>query len=351
MPKGCSNKKGATKAAKKKPTTACKKKDQKCPIACGSTQWIDTQAYCGDNVRLECTLTGNPADGPATVEILHPTNESVVATINANMTGGRITATWVAKAQTANWRTDRIRFRVKAAGHTCMSSNEFTFRQRPTTDWILKDDTHPSGNGFADVAEHHDARLEANRVHYSLKLRTDGDPFDNAKKQAAKTLIQNVWNNGFTGKKFHRTGCQRGDACDCSYDCCKADFRLDVNFVANGEHALIHIHVTVPPDPAFGSSQGRNEGDWGDPPRSATTTYPHEVGHLLGQYDEYSTGAIDPNYDATDSNTQPPDASALGESNLMSTSGNQTLLNRHYRYAVAFLNANAGGDRYGIVPP
>jgi hypothetical protein len=284
------------------------------------------------------------------VEILHPTNGSVVATINANMTSGRITATWVAKAQTANWRTDRIRFRVKAAGHTCTSSNEFAFRDRPTTGWILKDVKRKSGNGFSDTQEKHDARLEANRVHYNLKLRTHGDPFDATKQTAAKTLIEKVWNGGFSGKKFHRTGCQRGDTCDCAYDCCKVDFRFDVNFVTSGEHVAIKIHATVAPDPPYSSSMGIDEGDWGDPATSPTTSYPHEVGHVLGQYDEYSTGAIDPNYDATDPNTQPPDAPALGESNLMSTSGNQTLFNRHYRYAVAFLNANAAGDTYGIVP-
>src|SRR5262249_8797855 len=139
------------------------------PCKCGDTRWLDTAKYCGDNVRLQATLTGNCPDGPATVEILN--GGTVIATINAQLKGGRVDATWVAKAPTANWRTDRIRFRVTAAGQTCPSSNEFTFRKRPTTDWVLKNVAHASGNGYAPAHEKHDGRLEADRVHYNLKLK------------------------------------------------------------------------------------------------------------------------------------------------------------------------------------
>ena len=85
-------------------------------------------------------------------------------------------------------------------------------------------------------------------------------------------------------------------------------------------------------------------GEWGDPTMSPTTTYPHETGHVLGQADEYSTGATDP------TGVQPAQAPA-GELNLMSTPGNQRLLNRHYRWALRFLNNNAAGDPYEIIPP
>lgn len=318
---------------------------------CASAKWVDVQAFCGDEVRLETTVSDNPPDGPATVEILNPATGAVATTINANLTGGKVEAKWVAKAFSADWRNERVKFRVKAAGVTCEATNEFTFKQRPTTNWEEIDKGHASGNGFADVAEHHDARLEADRVHYSLKLRLIGDPFSDAKKQAAKTLIQDVWNNGFSTKKLHRTACKRGDACNCQFDCCKAGFRLDVNFVDSGEHVLVTVHATAPGQPTFRSSMGRTEGDWGDPAKSPTTTYPHETGHVLGQYDEYPNGAIDPNFSAANPDTQPPDATAVGQSNLMSTPGNQTLLNRHYRYVKIFMNSKTGGDQYKIVPP
>lgn len=318
---------------------------------CGGCAWIDTEVYCGDEAKFECTITGGPPDGPVTVEILHPTTGAVAATVNATMTGGSIKDKWVAKAITADWRTDAIPLRVKAVGIVCESSNELTFKKRPTTDWVVVDEGHPTGNGFDDVYQHHDARLEADRVHYSLKLKLIGDPFSEAKRQAAKTLIQDVWNNGFSTKRFHREKCKRGDACDCKFDCCKAGFRLDVNFVESGQHCEVTVHHTAPGDPTYRSSMGRTEGDWGDPAKSPLTTYPHETGHVLGQYDEYPDGGIDPTYSAANPDTQPPNATALGQSNLMSTPNNQKLFNRHYRFVRKFLNSKVGADKYKIIPP
>ncbi len=85
---------------------------------------------------------------------------------------------------------------------------------------------------------------------------------------------------------------------------------------------------------------GRNNSHWGDPPLNGNTTYPHEVGHVLGQFDEYTTGGTDPN------GVQP----ANGPANLMNN-GNLTLFNRHYRRVLVFLNNNAAGDPYEIIPP
>jgi hypothetical protein len=278
----------------------------------------------------------------ATIEILNP-DGSVAETFTAPMSGDRFSATWIAKAQSANWRTDKHKFRFTAGGLTCTSSNEFTFRQRPTTNWILKNVAHPSNGGFAPSHEKHDARLEADRVHYSLKLRTHGAPFDAAKQANAKSRIETAWNDGFNNKKFHRTNCQRGRECDCAFDCCKANYRLDVNFVASGEHVAVLV-VASPPPPAdpHRSSMNGDGGEWGDPPRNAVTTYAHEAGHVLGQADEYPTGATDP------TGVQPANAP---DANLMATPGDTTLFNRHYRWALKFLNDNAAGDSYEIIPP
>lgn len=313
-----------------------------------SCRWLDAQAYCGDNANLEVTVTPTPPNGAVRVEVLHPATGAVVNTINGNMTSGRMQGTWLTKAQTANWRTDQISFRGTASsvGLTGTSSNHLTFRQRPTTTWTLKNVTHPTGNGYAPAHEKHDVQLEADRVHYSLKFRTFGGAFNAAKQTAAKNLIQDVWNNGFSSKKFHRTRCGRGRACDCTFDCCKAGYRLDVNFVTTGEHAAIQIFVTPPGAPQHGSHLNGDGGDWGDPPLSPTTSYPHEVGHVLGQFDEYPDGAIDPN-------TPPAQPANATTPNLMAPFSirNQTLLNRHYRHVLAYLNSNANGDPYEIIPP
>jgi hypothetical protein len=302
---------------------------------CGDAVWVDTQAFCGDNAKLYATLQGTCPDGPATVQILHPTSGAVVDTIVSTLQGGRVDAVWIAKAQSANWRTDKIRFRVLAAGQTCQSSNEFTFRARPTTTWVLKNVAHASGNGYGPAHEKHDACLEAAQVHYSIKLKTHGLAFPAAKQTAAKNLIENEWNSGFAPRKFHRTKCGRGPACDCVFDCCKCGFHLDINFVTSGEH--VDIEITAGP-----ASSGLNGdgGNWADPP-FFPLSYAHEVGHLLGQADEYSTGAIDP------TGVQP---NAPGGTPTLMGDKSAPLLNRHFRYVLAFLNANASGDTYETIP-
>lgn len=318
---------------------------------CGGTSWLDTQVYCGDEARLECNITGGPPDGPATIEILNSADGAVAATVGANLSGGKVAAVWVAKAVSANWRTDALAFRVKAAGIICESSNELTFRARPTTGWEKREIAHPTGNGFGDVYEIHDARLEADQVHYNLKLKLIGDPFGPAKQAAAKSLIEKVWNDGFSTRRFHRTKCKRGDGCDCKFDCCKVGFQLEINYVASGQHVEVTVHATAPGKPTYRSSMGHTSGDWGDPAKSPSTTYPHEVGHVLGQYDEYPDGGIDPTYSASKPDTQPPDASAIGDPNLMSTPNNQVLKNRHFRWVRGFVNEKTGGDPYKIIPP
>lgn len=312
------------------------------PCQCGDVRWVDSQAYCGDNARLQANLTGNCPDGPATVEILN--GGTVIATINSNLIGGRVDAVWITKAPTANWRTDQIRFRVNAAGQTCTSSNVFTFRHRPVTDWELVDHDHPCDpNTFAPVAEIHDARLEASQVHYSLKLKTHGATFTAARQANAKSLAENIWNNGFSNKKFHRSHCLRGNACDCTFDCCKAGFRLDVNFVTTGAHVdILMVAAPAPPAPTPVSGTSHYGSRWYEPPLDEPSMYGHEIGHLLGQFDEYTGGAHDP------SGTQP---AVSATPNLMATSLDTTLLNRHYRWVLAFLNSKAAGDNYIIIPP
>ncbi len=188
------------------------------------------------------------------------------------------------------------------------------------------------------VCEKVDARLETDRVHYALKLKLTGT-FTAAQQTDAKTRIETIWNDGFSNKSFHRKNCRRGTACDCAFDCCKVKFRIDVSWVASGEHYTVAIHAAAS-DAHSGTSC--NGADWADPPIAVTTSYAHEAGHMLGQFDEYTGGGVDP------SAVQP--VNPAGD-NLMKTAGDTTLLNRHYRWMLEFLNANSGGDPYEIVPP
>ena len=307
--------------------------------------WLDVTAYCGDAARIQALVTPAPADGPATVEVILVSTGATLATINTTVTAGRVGAVWVTKAPTANWRTDVIEFRVTipSISATARSRNQFTFRQRPVTGWTLTDRTMPTpvGGLFLPPVDRHDTALEADRVHYSLKLRLTGAPFPPARQANAKRLIETPWNDGFTTRRFHRTRCGRGRTCDCAFDCCKASFRLDVNFVPSGEHVV--VTVLIPPDPTNppASSMG-SAGFWYEPPLDEASVYSHECGHVMGQYDEYPAGANDP------TGVQPANSPVP---NIMATRLNTTPLNRHYRFALQFLNDNAAGDPYEIIPP
>ena len=309
--------------------------------------WVDTQAYCGDNASLEVGVVPVPQTANVTVEILHPSTGATVGTVNGTLSGGSVQLAWTAKAQTANWRTDQISFRatVSGIGLTGSSNNQFTFKQRPTTGWIARKIDRGTPAGYADVYEVVDAALEANQVHYSLKIRltppsgATAVPWDAARQASEKSKIDTIWNNGFSAKKFHRKSCGRGATCDCAFDCCKLGFRFDGNFVASGEHYAVQIQTSATPGRSGTSLTG---SFWVDPAGNPATDYAHEVGHMLGQFDEYSGGANDP------TGTQPAVATTQ---NLMSTGNVSTLLNVHFRWVLEFLNANTNSDVYQIVPP
>ncbi len=303
-------------------------------------QWLDVQAYCGDRVRLTVDVRPAPPNGPVSVEILHPSTGATVDTLNGTLTAGHVELPWILKSQTASWRTDQIQFRATMTGvATAVSTNRVTFRARPTTTWTLRNINRGTPVGFAAICEKADAQLEADRVHYSVKAKLTGTPFGAAKQTDAKSKIENAWNNGFSAKKFHRTGCLRGRTCNCTFDCCKAGYRLDFNFVTSGEHFSLDIHTSATDTHSHTSCSAM---DWADPPIDTTTSYAHEVGHQLGQFDEYTGGGVDP------SGVQPTNPAA---DNLMKTAGDTTLFTRHYRWALEFLNANTSGDTYEVIPP
>jgi hypothetical protein len=307
-------------------------------------QWVDTQVFCGDVAKMTATVTPAPADGTsATVAIFVDGGSPVqdrAFLIAVTISGGKINGEWPAKTATAAWRTDSLRFRVILLGATSQTSdstNVLTFKGRQTVAARLLHG--PIVTPSVGVMENHDASLNADRVHYQLRIAEAATP--SAAAQAAVANIQNVWNDGFKNKFFHRVGCGRGDACDCAHDCCKVSWTLDVSVVPTGQQ---HILVTFHPSGDAGlflSGTSDTTGTWADPPQD-TKEYAHEVGHLLGQFDEYSPAGV---HDPTGVQPNPPPA---GEENLMS-GASTNLFARHYRWALRFLNSNTGSDAYKTV--
>src|SRR5579872_76351 len=363
---------------------------------CGHARWIDARAHCGDRVRMEAVITGYPPDSPATIEVLHPANGSIVESINANLHGGRVDASWIAIAQTANWRTDRIPFRIRVPGIgiTCTSSNSLTFVNRPTAPWERMNQQIAGLNGAA-VNRIYDQALEPSRVHISVKVKLTGMSLQPAELLSIKRSIESTWNDGFSQHfRFHRAHCKCGATCNHVFDCCQLGFRLDFSFVDTGQHITVDMRdgtmfdntgqlnqdrqedtSRTGADPGFrdrtlynlrgaiGSRSSREDDPgtiWYYPPWAAgrngvitrdamlmgSVTYAHEIGHILGNFDEYPGGSNDSQgYQPVDSTTP------VSNQNLMSNFGITTMPARFYRYFLWFLNQHADSDPYVIVDP
>jgi hypothetical protein len=309
--------------------------------------WVDTQVFCGDVAKMTATVTPAPADGTsATVAIFvdggAPVQDKAFL-ISVTINGGTINGEWPAKTASAAWRTDSMRFRVillGAGAQTADSTNLLTFKGRTTTGVQAVHNQNNVASGPPFSVENHDASLDADRVHYRLRIAEAAAPSSPA-AQTALTNIQNVWNGGFANKVFHRVGCGRGDACDCTHDCCKVSWNLDVSVVPSGQQHVLGTFQASPPGHRFLSGTNDTTATWADPPQDANE-YAHEVGHILGQFDEYTPNGVN---DPSGVQPAPPPA---GEENLMAATGARLLV-RHYRWALRFLNSNGGGDVYKTV--
>jgi hypothetical protein len=104
-----------------------------------------------------------------------------------------------------------------------------------------------------------------------------------------KTALKNAIEPYFRRKMaLHRTGCQRHpgeEGCSCSIPrkCCKIEIQVQVHFYNWQESSVNATDVN------YWNGRGRaNSGNWflSDFPRHSEY-FAHEVGHLIGFYDEY----------------------------------------------------------------
>lgn len=342
-----------------------------------NARWLTTPVRCGDEVGLRAVVLGYPSDTPATIEVFAVDSGAILHTIYTNVTGGVIQTRYRVYASSVNWRTDRIKFRVLVPSLSVRgeSENELTFRNRPTTNWELINEELRGLN--SNPHRIYDQRLEAGRVHISVKLRLTGMTVTSTERLSIKRSIESVWNNGFNPRyKFRRANCQRG--ANCPGDSCNLDFRLDVNFMETQPHISIEMRDGTMLDRTSQLNAGRRENTsrtgsdlhwsnravcsvtnirnraedqctatiWYYPP-AAASIFPHEIGHILGCFDEYFGGGNDPQgyqpYPTTANQIIPP-----ANQTLMSTHGVTTMLPRFYRYFLWFLNQHSGGDSYVI---
>jgi hypothetical protein len=124
--------------------------------------------------------------------------------------------------------------------------------------------------------------------HGEWKSRCDAVPVGAAVPEAArqnmKTTIEDVYRDELY---FHRDGCGRGDPCDCALDrkCCKFTLEVKVEFVETSGPMIHEVNLW----PSSGRASSNN---WYRIESRPGKSWAHETGHLMGFYDEYSTGAL-----------------------------------------------------------
>ena len=104
--------------------------------------------------------------------------------------------------------------------------------------------------------------------------------------------IHTTWDGKF---KLHRKTCPSSDA-----NCCTWPIKIEAKWDLTSGEKLVYLIWT---QSWAGTNDGRsNAVDWymGD---NRTGLAPHEFGHLLGAYDEYTGGAVDPANTVIDANT------------------------------------------------
>lgn len=122
--------------------------------------------------------------------------------------------------------------------------------------------------------------------------RSGQGPVDGATFREWARQIEVVWDNKFY---LHRASCRRYLDCDCGIiGCCK--YPLRIYAVRGKQHGPINLWVGAPKqkDADKRDLWWRSHTWWTEIGEAPQQVRAHEFGHLIGCYDEYETGACDP---------------------------------------------------------
>lgn len=107
-----------------------------------------------------------------------------------------------------------------------------------------------------------------------------------------KQEIESIWDRKFY---FHRTGCKRGQDCDCILmGCCKYPLRIFA--VPGAGHGKVDLFDGGPKKENWGERDlwWYSHTWWSEIGDAPMDVRAHEFGHLIGCFDEYAAGACHP---------------------------------------------------------
>ena len=266
--------------------------------------FVPDRDKCGNRIQLRAAGVNIPNDTPTNFQIVDHQRGANVEAFSEMMQQGGARVNWVCQKEDDDWPEPHLHFDVSAADASARSSNEFSFHYY--RDWAAQtissrmSGTATTGGGTFGWTAKYDIEFRHRKVVISTKIKLvnrqgpqppDGDPLpaigpavDDATKNSLKSSIERYLSDKWT---FHRDACLRGETCNCpkTRKCCKFQVLVRVYFVESGEYHTVNLYQ--------GTNHTVDASNWARDTWH-TQDYAHEVGHLLGWYDEYPEGANGP---------------------------------------------------------
>jgi hypothetical protein len=267
-----------------------------------AARWRTTPIKCGDEVVLEAETENVEAGTDATFHVKKLSDGAEVASGTGKVTGNAASHTWQSKKPSSDWPAGHeLGLSVDAAGVTHQGGEAAFHHYPPIAHQTRVHHRNPVGFRAFDgryTIEFTEKRQLTVVVRVKLINKqgarpareadygtvANGPAVADADKATMKAAIQKILSKRLD---LHRKGCKREDGCDCPREntCCKLEVVVKVRFVED------HAHHTVNLWPGSARADCEN---WHVVESRPGLSWAHEVGHLLGWYDEYPGGAHAP---------------------------------------------------------
>lgn len=282
-----------------------------------NAHWPYRNVVCGNRTVLLALTRNIPAGTAATITVKQISNNAAIFTRSMETYSNYFGTTWVSKKPTSNWNAPDVKFSAEAAGLSDDSHDpQLQFHRYPD---LTGEYYRAHVESVGAVANYEWDRLVYVRVidrvlHIQVPIIVTvhtGSPPERGKLQslssyhnacerepvrgdgnltdAEKTQFKN-WIQGIYRQQvaLHRQNCGRhGDPCDCppSRKCCKMEIKVWVLFYdRNDARPATRVQ--------YWNGGGRaNSSNWYSgyvTSGQAPVVFAHEVGHLMGFFDEYN---------------------------------------------------------------